>query len=220
MRKIHYEIIGKGYPLIFLHGNQEDSSVFVNQIEHFKNKYKLILIDTIMHGKSNNSYQKYSFYDLAKDVLKIMEIEKIEKANFIGFSDGANILFHLAILNDDVINKGVAISGNIHYKGLKKDLRKEIKRDTKNYLKTKSDKYYLFYLMDRQPALKFKSLNNIKSDFLILAGSNDLIYEKHTIEISKNIKNAKIEIVEGFNHFAIIEKPNEINEIIDKYLTK
>lgn len=217
LRKIHYEIIGEGYPLIFLHGNQEDSTIFVKQIEYFKDRYQIILIDTIMHGQSNNSFQKYDFFALAHDVLNIMATEKIEKANFIGYSDGANILFHIAILNDTVINKGVAISGNIHYRGLKRKLRNEICKDTRRYFKIGSDKYYLLYLMHRQPTLKFKDLHKITSDLLIIAGSDDVIKTRHTIKISKNIQNAKLKIVDGFNHYAVVEKPDETNEIIVDY---
>ena len=217
MRKIHYEIIGEGYPLIFLHGNQEDSTIFVKQVEYFKDKYQIILIDTIMHGKSNNSFQKYDFFDLARDVLNIMAAERITKANFVGFSDGANVLFHIAILNDTVINKGVAISGNIHYRGLKRKLRSEIRQATRRFLQSGSDQYFLFYLMDRQPRLKFKDLNKIACPLLIIAGKDDVVKTSHTTKISKNITNATLKIVDGFNHYAVVEKPDEINKLIYNY---
>ena len=220
MRNIYYEIIGEGFPLVFLHGNQEDANVFSNQIEALKDKYQLILIDTIMHGKSKNSFRKYNFYDLALDVLNILQKEKITKANFIGFSDGANILFHLALLYEEIINKAISISGNICYTGLKKVLRQEIALETKKYLKEKNDKYYYYYLMNKQPQLKFKQLNNINSKFLIVARSNDLIYEKHTKKISKHLKNATLKIVKDFTHFSLIEKPLEMNKIIIDYLEK
>ena len=37
--KLYYQEKGTGEPLILLHGNGEDSSYFINQIDYFKNEY-------------------------------------------------------------------------------------------------------------------------------------------------------------------------------------
>lgn len=43
----HYYIEkGQGEPLILLHGNGEDSTYFVNQIDEFSSNYRVIALDT------------------------------------------------------------------------------------------------------------------------------------------------------------------------------
>ena len=43
---LHYTEQGSGPPLILLHGNGEDGSYFVHQIEYFKDRYRVIALDT------------------------------------------------------------------------------------------------------------------------------------------------------------------------------
>lgn len=49
--KLYYQEKGTGEPLILLHGNGEDSSYFINQIDYFQNAYHVIALDTRGHGK-------------------------------------------------------------------------------------------------------------------------------------------------------------------------
>ncbi len=44
-KKIFYEIIGEGIPLIFLHGNSASSKMFQCVLDEYKNDYSIILID-------------------------------------------------------------------------------------------------------------------------------------------------------------------------------
>lgn len=217
-RQVRYKIIGEGKPLVFLHGNGEDSNIFINQIDYFKDKYQLILIDTVMHGMSNNSYAKYNFFELASDVSNILAKLNIKKASFIGFSDGANILYHLALKHGDLIDKGVAISGNINPFGFKLSVLLAIKIKEYFYFFFNRKKYYLYYLMGSNPRLKYSDLSKIDNNFLIIAGAKEEIKQSHTKKISKNIKNSKLILRSDFDHYAITKKPLIINEIISDYL--
>lgn len=49
---LHYIEKGQGNPLILLHGNGEDASYFVHQIEYFAKKYRVLAVDTRGHGES------------------------------------------------------------------------------------------------------------------------------------------------------------------------
>ena len=43
--KLNYEEKGKGFPLILLHGNGENTNYFKNQINFFSEQYRVIAID-------------------------------------------------------------------------------------------------------------------------------------------------------------------------------
>jgi pimeloyl-ACP methyl ester carboxylesterase len=51
-KKIHYQILGNGYPVLLIHGFGEDSSIWRNQIDFFKENYKLIIPDLPGSGQS------------------------------------------------------------------------------------------------------------------------------------------------------------------------
>ena len=49
---IYYEIIGEGFPLVLLHGNNEDHHVFDEAVKLLAKEYQCILIDSRYHGQS------------------------------------------------------------------------------------------------------------------------------------------------------------------------
>lgn len=50
--ELYYREAGSGEPLIMLHGNGESGEYFINQIEHFQSRYRVIAPDTRGHGRS------------------------------------------------------------------------------------------------------------------------------------------------------------------------
>ena len=213
------KVIGEGEPLVFLHGNGENHSIFLEQIKKFKKDYRLILIDTRLHGKSKATLRKYTIKELAEDVMYILKKLKINSSIFVGFSDGANILFEVALLDPLIVKKAIAISGNLTPKGIKSYVRIFLKMQSLCFAITNNKLKKLHYhLMLKEPQIKFSSLNKVTTPFLIVAGSNDLIKDSHTKQIHKNLLNSKIKIIPNADHFAIVKKPQKINEIIEDYL--
>ena len=50
--KIFYRVVGKGKPLILIHGFAEDGDIWKNQIEFLRNRFQLIIPDLPGSGKS------------------------------------------------------------------------------------------------------------------------------------------------------------------------
>ena len=51
-KKIFYETIGEGKPLVFLHGNTSSSKLFTPMLPLYKN-FQVILIDFLGYGQSD-----------------------------------------------------------------------------------------------------------------------------------------------------------------------
>lgn len=80
--KVHYLDKGKGRNLVYIHGFLGSSWIYEELIEHFSNKYRVIAIDHLGHGKSDKpESEEYELVDLAKYLeeilLKIIGDEKI-----------------------------------------------------------------------------------------------------------------------------------------------
>ena len=66
-----------------------------------------------------------------------------------------------------------------------------------------------------------KDLKNIKNPTLIIWGNKDKAYNYDQVSIlNKNIPNNEISIFENCSHNVHLEKPEEFNECINKFLNK
>jgi pimeloyl-ACP methyl ester carboxylesterase len=96
--KIYYETIGKGTPIVMLHGILSDITSYEGYLESFKENYKLVLINLRGHGRSDKPHniEDYFVEKLAADVLVVLDNLDIDKTHFWGYSMGGLIGFYLA----------------------------------------------------------------------------------------------------------------------------
>ena len=83
--KLHYEISGEGKPLILLHGNGEDMTIFDEALPLLEKHFMVYRIDTRCHGESTKMKEiHYSL--LADDLHAFIKLLNIEKPVVYGFS--------------------------------------------------------------------------------------------------------------------------------------
>ena len=87
--ELYYREAGSGEPLIMLHGNGESGEYFINQIEHFQSRYRVIAPDTRGHGRSPRGEAPFTIAQFANDLYDFMQGLGIARAMILGFSDGA-----------------------------------------------------------------------------------------------------------------------------------
>ncbi len=64
-------------------------------------------------------------------------------------------------------------------------------------------------------------LSEIKIPVLIVAGDEDLQFpSKYAQDMSELLPNAEYRMLKGCGHFALSEKPDELNEILDEFLER
>ncbi len=96
--QIFYRTIGKGKPVVLIHGFGEDGNIWKNQIEFLKDHVQLIIPDLPGSGKSAviNSQLAVGIEDYAEVVKIILAREKIEECMMIGHSMGGYITLAFA----------------------------------------------------------------------------------------------------------------------------
>jgi aminoacrylate hydrolase len=89
--EIHYDIHGKGEPVLLVAGLGGAASYWNPNIAAFAERYQVILHDHRGTGGSTRSEMEYSVELMADDLLHLMDVLKIEKAHLVGHSTGGAI---------------------------------------------------------------------------------------------------------------------------------
>lgn len=86
--------------VVFVHGAGGSSAIWFKQIRDFAKEFNVLLLDLRGHGKSKDVFleSNYSFKDVSKDVVAVLDHLKIEKAHFVGVSLGSLIVRVIADL--------------------------------------------------------------------------------------------------------------------------
>ena len=215
---------GKGEPLLLLHGNEEDHTIFNNQITYFKKRYKVIALDSRGHGNSDHGKSCLTFEKMSKDIIHVLDYFQLEKVAIIGFSDGGNVGLYLASHFPQRVDSLIVVGANYKPNGLK----------TKDFIQVKVLFYYLnlvgiisaskrqrkevIDLMWHQIKLKDVNLKRITARTLIVVGENDVIKKNHTKKIHALISKSSMVTLPKTTHFLMNEKPDLFNSIVMDFL--
>ncbi len=214
---------GQGEPLILLHGNGESCEYFKNQIELFSHFYHVYALDTRGHGKTPRGKRPFTIRQFAEDLLGFMDGHQIKKAHLLGFSDGGNIAMVFAIEYPDRVGRLVLNGANLNAKGVKPatQIPIEIGYRIARIFAAKSDKARLnaemLGLMVHDPNVSVDKLSGIRARTLVIAGTRDMIKEKHTRLIAKSIPGAELAFIKG-DHFIADKNAEAFNEKVFEFL--
>lgn len=111
--KIHYMVLGKGTPVILIHGytGSAEGNWFRNGIaEALAKNHKVVALDCRNHGRSDKPQP--GGLGRAEDVVELMDHLKFQKARFHGYSMGGGIVGRLmALVPERFITAGFGGSG-------------------------------------------------------------------------------------------------------------
>lgn len=92
MQDIYIGDIGKGFPLVLVHGFLGSSEMWEPQIEYFKKNYRVLTPDLPGFGKSNQSESCSSIVSMAEIIVESLKKRGIEKFYLLGHSMGGMIV--------------------------------------------------------------------------------------------------------------------------------
>lgn len=221
--KLYYREAGSGEPLILLHGNGESGEYFINQIEHFQSRYRVIAVDTRGHGQSPRGEAPFTIAQFANDLYDFMQGHGITRAVILGFSDGANIAMKFSMQHPDMVKALILNGGNLDPSGVKRLPQLSIEigyRIASRFAARSPDakkNAEMLGLMVNDPNIRPSELSSITMPSLVICGAKDLIKESHTRMIAENLPNARLVILPG-DHFTANKHPAEFNRAVDDFL--
>lgn len=220
---LHYNSYGQGIPLIMLHGNMQNASYFDKQVIFFKNKFRVITIDSPGHGKSTFSIKRLSIEVMADHIVHVLKELDIDHFILLGFSDGANIALKIAQKIPERFLALVLIGANLSPEGLKSYIRIPIKiayatLGWVRFVPLLDRVAQRLSLIVNDPNFDKIMVKEITVQTLLLAGEYDFIKESHLHEIEDIIPNAELVIIKGSGHLLPTEKSEEINQLILEFI--
>ena len=223
--RLNYIEKGHGETLILLHGNGENYSYFVNQIDFFAEKYRVIALDTRGHGESPRGKAPFTIRRFAEDLCEFMSEKEIPKAHILGFSDGGNTALCFALKYPEKVDKLILNGANLDGKGVKPTVQLPIifgYHIAKLFSKRNKDakkKCEMLGLMVNDPKIRKEELHQLKMKVLVIAGDKDMIKTSHTKLIAENIKGSELMIMQG-DHFIANKCSEKFNRIISDFLLR
>ena len=220
----HYYIEkGQGEPLILLHGNGENCDYFTGQVDKFARYWHVYALDTRGHGKTPRGTAPFTIRQFADDLLAFMDAQGIGKAHVLGFSDGGNIAMVFAMKYPERVDRLILDGANLDTKGVKLSIQIpiEIGYWFAKLFAGKSDEARLHAemlgLMVNDPNVRPEELSTIKSKTLVIAGTKDMIKERHTRLIASSIPDSRLVFIKG-DHFIANKNPEEFNRAVVEFL--
>ena len=204
--ELYYEKTGQGRPLLLVHGNGEDHSIFNEAVAVLREDFCVYAVDSRGHGRSSR-VRTLHYEDMAADMTALIEALDLRDVIFYGFSDGG-IVGLLAASRCDRITTLIVSGANLNPKGVKRWLRTAIWG--MNILRP-DDR---LALMLREPSISDDRLRAIRARTLVLAGSGDLILPQETRHIASAVPGARLRILQGEDHGSYIVHSTKIAGLI------
>jgi pimeloyl-ACP methyl ester carboxylesterase len=229
---IHYAVYGTGPAVILLHGGLANTDYWGNQVPALAAHHSVIVMDSRGHGRSTRDAKPYGYDLMADDVVALLDVLKVPKADVVGWSDGGILGLDLAMRHPDRVGKIFAFAANTVTAGVKDGVEKNptfaayIERAGHEYEAHSATPKEYGSFVDQigkmwadQPNWTDAQLKAIKGPVLVVDGDHDeAIKREHTEYIAATIPGAGLLILPNASHFAFLQDPAMFNYAILHFL--
>lgn len=205
--RIAYYDVGRGKPLVLLHGNGEDSSYWNAQIPELTRFYRVIAVDSRGHGASGSGGHG------------------LKKAHFLGFSDGGNLAIKFALTWPEYIDKLILNGANVEmFSGVKPQVQLPVMAGygvaaaLSRFSKKAARRRDVLGLMVHPYGVTMNDLERLTMPTLIIVGEHDAIREKQTKEMASHIPHCEVEVFRDGDHFVAAKQPSRFNRTVIEFL--
>ena len=195
---LHYAVAGEGAPVILLHGNGEDHTIFSVETEQLVAAgYKVFAPDTRGHG-ANAPLPEYHYADMAEDIYGFIRTLDLTRPVIFGHSDGGITALLLEIRHPGTVGALAASGANLSPQGLSPSFLAECAAVNEKHPDP------LTTLMLEEPRIDPEDLKGIRIPVLVTAGEHDLVLRTETAKIAAAIPDAEMTVVKGADHGSYI----------------
>lgn len=223
---------GAGEPVLFLHGGMASSNYWGHQIADVAAQRRAIVMDTRGHGRSTLGSKPLSYRLMADDVLGLLDALNIERAAIVGWSDGAIVGLDIAMRRPERLSRLFAFGANFNLRGLWPEgprtptflqyaerCRNEYAAQSPvpaNWPKLLAG---LQRMWSSSPTWTAQQLARIRTPSVVAGAEYDeIIRQEHTAEMASAIPGARLALIPGVSHFAMLQDPGRFNAELAAFL--
>jgi pimeloyl-ACP methyl ester carboxylesterase len=120
-QRLYYEETGSGDDVIvFSHGLFMDHSMFEPQVEAVRDRWRCITWDERAHGATQSTDEPFDYWDMAGDLLGLLDHLGIERAVLAGMSQGGFLSFRAALKEPERVRALVLMDTQTGVEGAEK----------------------------------------------------------------------------------------------------
>lgn len=238
---MRYFRIGKGNPLLFLHGGGLEAMTYKKSLELLAKDFEVIAVDLPFFGESSTPQKIWDFEDFAKFISDFLDYLNLKEITVVGHSFGGGVALYLSVKSKRVSKIILVDSTGIPLeRSLFQILRSMRKRFFKSFFvfKDKKDAFAIlvsffkmlfrniFYLkrvydsVRKSLSQKFKDFSKIKQKtYIVWAKQDEIIPLKFAQKFKNKIRNSEVILVNG-NHEWCLSQEEKFAKIIRAILKR
>lgn len=244
-KKVIYEDVGEGKPILLLHGWGSESKHFACIINALKDRFRLVAPNFPGCGGSETMDTPWTLSDYEDFVLEFLNKLNIKNPVMMGHSHGGRVTLSLCAKGKVSPEKIVLLdaAGLIPKKSFKQKARAKSFKIIKNVLLLPVVKNFSEPLLEKArkhfgsadynaapPVLRQTLVNLVNTDLreelhkitastLLIWGENDTATPLEDAKIIESkIKDAGLCVIKGAGHFAFAEAPKQTAAILNSFL--
>jgi pimeloyl-ACP methyl ester carboxylesterase len=232
--RIWYASMGQGPAVVLLHGGMGNATNWGFQVPALLTAgYRAILIDSRGQGRSSNDGRPFSYAQMADDTLAVLDTLGIDRAAFVGWSDGAAIALILAHHHRERAAGSFLFACNVDRSGARPFVYTEtigrcLSRHRKDFaaLSPTPDAFDTTFeavgeMQRTQPNYTAADLAEIRVAFWSVLGEDDeFITPEHAAWLARTVPGASLHMLPGVSHFAPVQRPDVFNRAMLDFLAK
>ena len=230
--RIWYASIGQGPAVVLLHCGMGNATNWGFQVPALVEAgYTAIVIDSRGQGRSSRDDRPFGYAQMADDTLAVLDRLDVDRAAFVGWSDGAVTSLLLADTHPERVAGVFFFACNVNPTGTRPFAFTDVigrclsrnKKDYEALSSTPGDFGTTFEavgVMQRsQPNYSAADLGRIRVPvWSVLSEHDEFITPEHADFIANSIPGARRVGMAGVTHFAPVQQPYVFNQAILQFL--
>ena len=228
---VHYEVVGEGEPLVFLHGLSESSRVWYRNIPVLAKHYRVYLLDLPGFGAMRGQRKQFRLEQCAAWLDGWMQAMGLQSVSLVGHSMGGHVVMVAAAMRPEQVKRlvlvdSIGIPFHCSVLRLVYPALKAIARTTPAFWPCIAYDYLragpaMVWKAGRQCAEldELSALSCIRVPTLLIWGSeDDLIPLASGRQLHEHIPGSRLVVLPKANHFCMFEQPENFNQALLSFL--
>lgn len=219
--RLYYEVYGEGPPLLMIHGNGASIWSLRHQIDYFRHRYQVIVMDSRDHGRSSDAPGRLTFETMTDDLSALLEHVHAAPALVLGWSDGAIEALLLGLRHPEQVKMIASMAANLDPGGLAPEFAEPaVPAAPEEGADAKPNRAQRVEALDRdEPHIRAEALEAIAAPTLILASDHDAVRDEHTLLIYHHLRNSQLAIFPDATHMIPLDDPARFNATVDRFFS-